>query len=704
MVEGTKRFMERVRPVLCSRAARLVMLIALLPLGLMASVIVYAVQLKPLDLARLHERSTIVVDTEGKLLRPFVMADGRWRMPITAKEVDPRYLAMLIAYEDKRFYRHNGVDLMAMLRASGQMLRSGRVVSGASTLSMQVARLAEPREVRTFGAKLRQMIRAIELERRIGKAGILDLYLSLAPFGGNLEGVRAASLAYFGREPNRLSTAEAALLVAIPQAPENRRPDRFAKTAEQARARVLARIGAAGILPAADLARASEENLPGARRPFPHYAAHRAEALVAQHPAQRRISTSIKRDWQSALEHLAIERAETLGPKLSIAMVVIENETGLVRASVGGADYFSTARAGAMDLTRAIRSPGSALKPFIYALAFENGLAHPETMLEDRPHRFGHYAPENFDMSFQGMVSARQALQLSLNLPAVDLLAAFGPQRFLSRLKEADAGIIMKDDSAPGLAIALGGLGISLHDLTVLYAHLARGGAIIPSSETGHPAMATGRSLVGPVAAWYIADILVQAPPPDHGPMGRIAFKTGTSYGYRDAFAVGFDRQHTIGVWIGRADNGAVPGLVGRKMAAPILFDAFMRVGLNPGLNPRPKEVIIASNATLPPPLKHMRQDIPKTLSAMGQQPLHIAFPPDGATIDASASMVDGKPWLVVKVQGGALPLTYLLNGAPLKAGELRRNMGFTPDGLGFAQISVIDARGQTDKVSVRLQ
>lgn len=673
---------------------------------------VYAAWLPPLDLAALQARSPIVVDRNGALLRPFAMADGRWRLPLTLGEVDPRYIDMLIAYEDRRFYQHSGVDPRGLARAAWQWLRHGRVVSGGSTLSMQVARLAEPRAGRSLGAKLRQIARAIELERRLGKKGILELYLALAPFGGNIEGVRAASLTYFGREPRRLSTAEAALLVAIPQAPEQRRPDRFEAKARGARGRVLARMGETGLLPAADLTRAASADIPSARRAFPHHAAHRAEALLAAWPGQSRIETTFDLAWQRDLEKLALERAEALDPQLSVAIVVIESETGAVRASLGGPDYLSEARRGGIDLSRAIRSPGSALKPFIYAFAFEEGLAHPETLLEDRPLRFGAYAPENFDPGFQGPVSAREALQQSLNLPAVDLLAALGPQRFLTWLRQAKAEIRLPDASPPGLAIGLGGLGISLHDLTGLYAHLARGGHMVPPYElkpaAGHngplsPALPAAR-IVGPVSAYYIADILLGAAPPENGLSNRIAFKTGTSYGYRDAFAIGFDRKHTIGIWVGRADNAAVPGLVARKVAAPILFDAFSRIGLMPGSPTRPRDALIARNGALPPPLRHRRPDLPKTQDALASPPLQIAFPPNGASIDAKASAIEGKPYLAVKLIGGVAPFTYLVNGVPIEAASARRQSGFVPDGLGFAQISVIDARGATDKVDIRLQ
>lgn len=675
-------------------------MIASLPAGFA----LYARSLPPLDLDALKERSTIVVDRHGKLLRPFVMADGRWRMPITAADVDPRFLTMLVAYEDQRFHEHKGIDARALMRAGWQWLRHGRIVSGGSTLSMQVARLVEPREQRSLTAKLRQMARAVELERRVGKSGILDLYLSLAPYGGNLEGIRAASLAYYGKEPARLSNAEAALLVALPQAPEARRPDRSTVRAEAARRRVIDRMRAQNTLAESELQRAEAEPVPERRRPFPNLAAHRAETLVAGDPQVRRHETTIERDWQIVLERLAQERAETQGPKVSVAIVVVENETGQVRASVGGADYFNATRAGGIDLTRAVRSPGSALKPFIYALAFENGIAHPETMLEDRPQRFGTYAPDNFDYTFQGMVTARQALQMSLNLPAVDLLQLVGAQRFISRLRQAGATIETPDEAAPGLAIGLGGLGITLHDLTMLYAGLARGGQMMPIVEKAVLGSGQPNRFVSPVAAWYVGDILLGAPPPDNGLQGRIAFKTGTSYGYRDAWAVGYDRKHTIGVWVGQADNGAVPGLIGRKVAAPVLFDAFARIGLQSGLIPRPREALSATTATLPPPLRHIRQDIPKTMQASARQTLQIAFPPDGAAIDTRADGQDGKPSVTVKIAGGLPPFTYMLNGVPVGGQRLRREFEMGPDGLGFAQISVIDATGATERVTIRLQ
>ena len=447
---------------------------------------------------------------------------------------------------------------------------------------MQVARLVEPQAGKSVAAKFDQILRAVKIERRTDKTGVLDLYLALAPYGGNIEGLRAASLAYFGREPKRLSVAEAALLVALPQAPETRRPDRYPVAARAARDAVLDRVFARGVINKAERDAAKREAVPHERRAFPMLAAHASEAALRRAPAQRVHRLTLDAKLQASLEVLAREAAAALGPKLSCAILVVDNASGEIRAHVGAADYFSQERAGAIDMTDAIRSPGSALKPFIYALAFENGIAHPDTILDDRPRHYGTYAPENFDHSFQGTVTARRALQLSLNLPAVELLDEIGPEQFIARLRNAGARIALPDETAPGLAAGLGGLGITLRDLAALYAGLARGGSVPRLRETidgAGTAEAATRRIAEPVASWYVATILRGVAPPLNAPFGRIAYKTGTSYGYRDAFAIGFDKAHTIAVWLGRPDNGAVFGLAGRQAAAPVLFDAFARLG-----------------------------------------------------------------------------------------------------------------------------
>ena len=469
---------------------------------------------------------------------------------------------------------------------------------------------------------------------------------------------------------------------------------------------MLERVEQAGLATSDEVAAARNEPIPTARRPFPNLSPHVAEQVVAEAPALRVHKLALDARLQASLEGLARERSLGLAPQISIAILAVDNETGEVRASVGGVDYFAAERAGSLDLTRALRSPGSALKPFIYALAFDNGIAHPETMLEDRPARYGIYIPENFDMTFQGMVSARKALQLSLNVPAVELLSALGPQRFVSRLRDAGIALAMpKESGAPGLAVGLGGLGITLQDLTRAYVGLARGGELVPLRFKEQAGLSPpAPRLVDPVAAWYVADTLLGAPPPLNAVPGRIAYKTGTSYGYRDAWAVGFDRKHTIGVWVGRADNGAVPGLVGRTVAAPILFDAFARLGIDQRPFPQPSDAIVASTSHLPPPLRHLRQDVPKTVMAMTTPTLKLAFPPDGARIDLSAASLDGRSQLNLKAAGGAPPYTWLVDGTPVTGPQRRRETAWQPPGKGFMRISVIDATGASESVSVRLQ
>lgn len=666
----------------------------------------YVEALGPLDLTQVEERSPIVLDRGGSLLRPYTTPEGRWRLPVGVADVDPQFIRMLKLYEDARFDTHFGVDPLAVLRAALQVAMHGRIVSGSSTLTMQVARLLEPRSERSFEAKLRQMVRAVQLERILSKDEILTLYLTLAPYGGNLEGIRAASIAYFGREPKRLSHAQAALLVALPQSPETRRPDRFPKAAEAARAKVLERAEAGGHISATEAAGALAEAVPKARLPFPMLAAHAAdEALVGQ-PKERVHRLTIDARLQADLERLVRNRVERLGPALSGAVIVVDNATGEIRAHVGSIGYLRAERRGAIDMTRAVRSPGSALKPFIYALAFESGLAHPETILEDRPARYGIYAPENFDLGYQGAITARRALQSSLNIPTVDLLNEIGPARFIARLRQAGAQVLVPRETAPGLAVGLGGVGITLTDMASLYAGIARGADAPALAMRAGEASARARNLpvADPVAAWYVYDILRGAPPPEGALGGLIAYKTGTSYGYRDALAIGYDRDATIAVWVGRADGAAVPGLTGRNAAAPLLFDAFARLGRVPEPIRPPPHALIASTAQLPPPLRHIRKDRPKTIAATVSARLQIAFPPDGALIDlGSSSGAAELDELILKAQGGAPPLTWLVNDAPVALRDLRRQASWKPDGAGFARVSVIDANGDTDSVTVRI-
>jgi penicillin-binding protein 1C len=665
----------------------------------------WAISLGPLPLPEARKVSTTIVDRNGKLLRAYAMADGRWRLPVDAKtSVDPIYVKLLLGYEDRRFYFHHGVDLLALSRAALQLVTSGHIVSGGSTVTMQLARLMEPRRERSLYAKLRQIVRAVEIEQQLDKDEILDLYLALAPFGGNLEGVRAASIAYFGKEPKRLTLAEAALLVALPQSPERRRLDRYPEAARQGRDRVLDRMVEEGVLSIDDAAQAKSDAVPKYRKPMPILAPHSADQAHATMKDASVVRLTLDSTLQKNLESLARDRAIAQGPNISVAIIAVDNDSGDVLARVGSPDYFDERRAGQVDMTRAVRSPGSTLKPFIYGLAFEDGFVHPESLIDDRPIRFGSYAPENFDMTFQGTVPVRKALQLSLNVPAIALLDRVGASRLSSRLKQAGTSLVLPKDEAPGLAMGLGGVGITLQDLAQLYAGFPRLGTTKPLREImlDQDAREPMR-LMDQAAAWQVGNVLIGTPPPENGVHNRIAFKTGTSYGYRDAWSVGFDGRTTIGVWVGRPDGAPVPGLIGRSAAAPILFDAFARTGRIPAALPKaPKGTLVAGNAKLPLPLRRFRPMGELVRTGSDQAP-HIQFPINGSRIDVDRATGEVTP-MPVRVAGGVLPLTMLVNGVAVGDLDSRRQRLIDPPGPGFARLTVIDATGAADTVVIRVQ
>ena len=673
-------------------------------LGGAGGVAAWIASLGSMPLGEELEFSTQVIDREGRLLRPYATADGHWRLPTHAASVDPRYLDALILYEDRRFRSHHGVDPVAMGRAAWQLVSNGRIVSGGSTLTMQVARLLEPRGARSFGAKFRQMVRAIQLERALSKDDILTLYLNLAPYGGNIEGVRSAALAYFGKEPRRLSLAETALLIALPQSPEARRPDRSHEAARRARDRVLDRIAGSSLVWAGEVAQASQIAVAPGRRPMPALAPHAADQAVAAAPARRLHRLAIEAPLQKSLEDLARDRAETIGPDVSVAILVVDNASGEVLARVASSDYFDVRRAGQVDFSQALRSTGSALKPFIYGIGFEDGAIHPETLIEDRPVRYGSYRPENFDLTFQGTVTVRQALQKSLNVPAVAVLDAIGSSRLTARLAQAGVPLVLPDGEVPGLAMGLGGVGVRLTDLTLLYTGIARLGTVLPLTERlDDRTPAEPRRLLDAVAAWQLASVLIGTPPPQNAAGGRIAFKTGTSYGNRDAWSIGFDGQRTIGVWVGRPDGAPIPGMMGRSAAAPILFDAFARSGRLPApLPPAPRTALGVATGKLPAPLQHFRAD--RAPGAAGEARLRIVFPPAGARLDLISPDGRGFEPLAVKVSGNASPLTMLVNGQPIRTAGHRSTLFWQPDGPGFVRLTVMDASGAADTVVVRVQ
>ncbi|WP_276717053.1 penicillin-binding protein 1C [Pseudooceanicola nitratireducens] len=637
------------------------------------------------------ETAAEIRDRDGTLLRAYTVGDGLWRLRAGLDQIDPLYPALLMAYEDRRFLSHPGVDALAMLRAAWSSLKAGRVVSGGSTLTMQLARLLEHSGTGAWAGKLRQMRLALALERRLSKDQILTLYTQLVPMGGNLEGVRAASLSYFGKEPRRLTPAEAALLVALPQSPEARRPDRHPEVARAARDRVLDRSVQFGALTAGDALAARRDPAPRLRRDFPALAPHLTDRAHAAQPDAPVQQLTLSAPLQKQIEALSQAALRHRSDRLSIAILVADHRSGEILASVGSAGL--TARGqGHVDMTQALRSPGSTLKPLVYGLAFDRGLAHPLTLIEDRPMRFDGYAPQNFDGLFRGDVTVAEALRLSLNLPAVQLTQAMGPQNLMAALRRAGTAPELPG-GRPGLAVSLGGVGLRLTDLVQLYAGLANGGMTRPLHWQAAENTGASARILSRASAWQVAHILSDLAPPPGAPASRLAFKTGTSYGHRDAWAIGFDGAHVIGVWMGRPDGTAVPGAFGGDLAAPVLFDAFTRLKptLDP-LPPPPPETLLTSAANLPAPLRRF------TGGTAQQEADHprLTFPPDGAVLGQTQA-------LPAKVRDGVPPFTWLVDGAPRVIATRRRETLLEGLGQGFADVTVIDASGRSSSSRIRL-
>lgn len=684
-----RRYLQAAAAVI-NRRRRLSIAIAAVAAGLLADAAL------PPPIARANAVSAIVTDRNGYWLHAFATEEGRWRFSADLDDIDPKFVEELIAVEDKRFWSHWGVDPLAVARAALSSARSGAVTSGASTITMQTARLLEPRP-RTLGSKLIEMARAVQLERRLTKREILELYLTLAPYGGNLEGVRAASLIYFGREPERLSPAERALLIALPQAPEARRPDRQPGAAKAARGAVLDRLVAAGALDAGVADEARTAPAIGARKVFPRIAYHAARALSAAAKAgESVVPSTIDIAKQITAERLVEAHAASFTDGATAAAIVIDNATMEVVASVGSSGL--SAKGGWIDLTTAVRSPGSLLKPFIYALAFEDGVLGPDTVIDDMPRGFGGYRPENFDRTFRGEVRVREALQHSLNVPAVATLERVGVERFSAALKAAGATIFQRKSAKneASLALALGGAGVTMRDVAALYAGLGNQGSIRPLTFVrGAGAATAGTQLFSAETAGRINAILRGAPAlAGRAPAALsasapvIAYKTGTSYGYRDAWAAGHASGLTIVVWTGRADGAPRPGETGRKAAAPLLF-ALMDA-LTDGAAKQPVDEPDAAET-----FTHVRLDRP-----IAESPPSILFPVPGSEVFPDAFGGDG---VVFTASGGAGGYAWYVDGEQVtdEAGDGRPV--WRPAAPGFYDIAVVDDAGRSASAKVRV-
>ena len=533
--------------------------------------VVAADRLWPLPLHEVNP-ARLVVDEKGIPLWRFADRDGIWRYPVTIEEVSPRYLEALIQYEDRWFWDHPGVNPFSVLRAAWQDLLAGKVISGGSTLTMQVARLLDPHS-RTLGGKVRQLWRALQLEWHLSKAEILTLYLNRAPFGGTLQGVGAASWAYLGKSPAQLSYSEAALLAVLPQAPSRLRPDRWPQRAEAARNKVLNRMASQGVWSARQVKESQEEPVWLAPRQMPQLAPLFSRMMLGK-SRDSKVVTTLDATLQRQLEELALNWKSRLPPRSSLAMIVLDHTDMKVRGWVGSVDINDDSRFSHVDMISAIRSPGSVLKPFVYGLAMDDGLIHPASLLQDVPRRTGDYRPGNFDSGFHGPISMSEALVRSLNLPAVQVLEVYGPKKFAGMLRNAGLPLLLPAGAQPNLSLILGGAGARLADIAAAYSAFARQGrAGKLRLKPDDPLLE--RPLLSPGSAWIIRRILAnEAQPLPDSALAQVvplAIKTGTSYGYRDAWAIGLNARYVIGVWTGRPDGTPVAGQFGFASAVPVL-------------------------------------------------------------------------------------------------------------------------------------
>ncbi|WP_073953497.1 penicillin-binding protein 1C [Thalassospira sp. TSL5-1] len=655
----------------------------------------------PPNLSRLDHISAVVEGRNGQPLRMFSTEGGLLRLQTRVEGVDPKYLRFLKSYEDRRFDHHWGVDPAALLRASWQWLRAGHIVSGGSTLTMQVARLLEPRD-RTLVAKGIEILRALQLEWHYSKTDILNMYVTLAPFGGRLEGVRSAANIYFRKDPAHLTIAEAALLTVLPQTPSTLRPDRFPTRAGAARQKVLGRLLGEQVITQAEYDEANAEPLPDRQFPVPMLAPHLAERLVASHPGQHRITTTIEPWLQGDIQKLVEYYGGRNRSQRSVALMVVENKTGKVRVHLGSRDYLDRTSHGFVDMTQAVRSPGSTLKPFIYALSFDARQTHPQTLIWDRAIADGGYRPANFDHGEAGEVSIADALRFSLNIPAVKVLERFGPIRFSETMRHNGLDLrLPHEGDVPNLAIALGGTGIRLDEMTQFYRGLATDRKNCPLTYLQNaPAQscASPQDMFSSRTQNWITGILQHTPRPDGyraqaaynatRNAAPIAFKTGTSYGYRDAWAFGYTADYTVGVWVGRASGEPVNGQTGLNSAAPLLFSVFEKL---PPLS-YPGQNTSANDWQNPAPigLKYfgIKQADPVFQAANA---LDIEYPADDSIFMANSLGLRG---LVLRARNGERPLVWMVNGVPLPSDPWQRHVRWQPDGPGFYDITVLDKNG----------
>ena len=546
--------------------------------GVVAGLVVAWLCCLPRELFRNVSYSTVVESAEGELLGARIAADEQWRFP-PCDSVPERYATALVQFEDRAFWWHPGVNPVALVRAAVANLRAGHVVSGGSTLTMQVIRLSRQKE-RTLWQKTIEAVQATRLELRYSKKQILALYAAHAPYGGNVVGLEAAAWRYFGRPAAELSWAEAATLAILPNAPGTLHLSRGREQLLAKRNRLLGRLLEHGDMDRDTYEAALEEPLPGAPLPLPALAPH----YVSRCPAGERTRTTLQIGLQRAVSEAVDRRSGDLAAEgvADMAAVVIDNASGAVVAYIGNACMDRERPGMQVDVAASARSTGSILKPFLYAATLEEGVILPRTLLPDVPMNLGGFAPQNFDRQFYGAVPASEALARSLNVPAVYLLRSYGVSKFHALLKAAGLSTLTEAPEHYGLSLILGGAEARLDEVTAAYAALVRSyempGQAGHDGGGGHNAPVTP-DLIGGLSIWYTLEALQEVNRPDEldwrliRSVRKAAWKTGTSYGFRDAWAVGMTPAYTIGIWAGNAQGQGVPGLTGARAAGPVMFD-----------------------------------------------------------------------------------------------------------------------------------
>ncbi|WP_409433835.1 penicillin-binding protein 1C [Litorimonas sp. RW-G-Af-16] len=641
----------------------------------------------PVSDEALADVSPVVLDRHGAWLTAFALEDGRWRFPADLDTIDPAFIEALVQIEDRRFATHVGVDIPAIFRAAKDWYKQGEIVSGASTITMQLVRQYKPRP-RTLRSKVIESFEALRFELHFSKDEILSQYLTRISYGGNIEGIEAASRIYLGKSPRHLSPDEIALLIALPQAPEARRPDRQAAHAKRGRDRILARLEGAGVLSAEAANEAKTSPIPLTRSELPQNAwlsAHYMEKTGAQTASyiDRVIQNSLSRHLESYVARY---------PKtVNASAVIVHNATQEIRAhaAIGARDHDG----GWIDMTRRVRSPGSTLKPFVYGLGADDGILAFDSLVKDAPSRFGSYQPENFNRRYHGDVTVSEALQHSLNIPAVAVLDHVGGRRLQAALMASGAKLSQTRSENPdtGLALALGGTGMTALDLASLYVALANDGEARPLRWHKDQEAGGMVRLLTAKTANELVEVMAKAPVPEgHIPgdilEGRpaIAYKTGTSYGFRDSWAAGIAGDYTVVVWVGRPDGAPRPGVTGRKAAAPLMFEIVGELDV-----PKVKAIRQVESSA--------RHDRVSTPDDIGPQ---IIFPAKDAEI-AVKDFGQKSRGVTILAETSHGPARVYVNGDPIA--QQREGYIWRPDGPGFYQLSAVDQRGKITKSAFRV-